>query len=170
MSTKTMRDVAIGETVEYEDCGHVVRRRVVHSETTGSTTVHLALADDAGEECPVDEYGRGRWPGGGWLSRGAGAAVEVIDDETPGGYIATDTDPQATGAIYGIGDTPEAAIEDARYGAGPDAEFLTLRASAALIQHVRRYSGAPDDVSWTVRDGIARLDAEIDLEDAEAGR
>jgi hypothetical protein len=78
-------------------------------------------------------------------------------------YIATDRGGRDQWlAIYGIGETPDAAIEDARDGAGPDAEFDTLPASPALVAQVRERGGAPRDVWWTVVRGTAVLDAEAD--------
>jgi hypothetical protein len=81
-------------------------------------------------------------------------------------YIATDTGGKdCWTAIYGIGETPEAAIEDARRGAGDDAEFDTLEATAGLIAWVRERGGSPNDVDWSVRGGTAGLDSEVESYD-----
>lgn len=70
-------------------------------------------------------------------------------------YIATDRDGWM--AIYGIGESPAATIEDARHGAGPDAEFDTLPATEGLAAAASEHGGAPGDVMWRVVDGIAEV-------------
>lgn len=78
-------------------------------------------------------------------------------------YIATD---EQTTAIYGIGDSPEAAIEDAREQAGEqnaDAphEYVVYPASEALSRKIERDGGGPD-ICWTVMGReTAVLDSEV---------
>jgi hypothetical protein len=72
-------------------------------------------------------------------------------------YIATDTQ---TTAIYGIGDSPEAAAADANRQAPQDEprEWVTWAADYKLIECVKRDGGSR--ISWSLRDGIATLDAD----------
>lgn len=74
-------------------------------------------------------------------------------------YIATDQGGRDRWtAIYGVGDTAGQAVTDARCGAGEDAEFDVLPATAELAAAVRERGGAPRDVNWTVIDGVAELE------------
>lgn len=63
--------------------------------------------------------------------------------ETPIRYIAT---TRHGSTIDGIGATPGDAIGEAQAAAGPDTEFIALRASAELIAKVEADGGA--GISW----------------------
>lgn len=82
-------------------------------------------------------------------------------------FIATDVDNPM--AIYGIGDSPEAAIANARQEANePEAEFATYPATIRLAELVLSDGGSPSDLKrWTVKNavGLADLVRDEDFED-----
>lgn len=66
------------------------------------------------------------------------------------GYIATDRD-QSTGAIYGVGDTPAAALADAReHSRDTEAVYGLVAATRRLIDSVVASGGGPGDQDWSV--------------------
>lgn len=78
---------------------------------------------------------------------------------TPAGYIATDRDGIA---IYGIGETPEAAIADAREQSGDeDSEYTVHAATAALLDRVRADGGGPD-VRWSLVGDVTNVNYAAD--------
>lgn len=69
-------------------------------------------------------------------------------------YIATDADLIA---IHGCGKSPEAAVRHAREESGdPESTYVTLPATARLVEHVYRHGGDPDATQWHVVDGHGR--------------
>jgi len=81
-------------------------------------------------------------------------------------YIATDaTEPRI--AIYGLGNSPERAIADARLN-GAEGKLATFPATARLAEFVEINGGAPGTLkTWTVSNvfGLADLVREEDYED-----
>lgn len=95
-------------------------------------------------------------------------------------YIATESGGRDRWmAIYGVGETAEAALAEAREqdspvwdkyapsaadhptatgeGAWVPAPYDVLTATDRLVAHVREHGGAPGDVRWDVVDGVADL-------------
>lgn len=76
-----------------------------------------------------------------------GQNAEASWTPADGGYIATDAD-QSCGAIYGIGETPEEALSDARdYAPGA---FGLVAATRRLLESVEANGGGPSDQRWAV--------------------
>lgn len=64
-------------------------------------------------------------------------------------YIATDADRSA---IYGLGDSPEAAIADALAQCAELAGLIAVPCSASLAAEIEGRGGA---IAWDERDGMA---------------
>lgn len=73
-------------------------------------------------------------------------------------YAAIDTG-NITGAVYGVGETEEAAVEDAREW-GAEGRFRVVPCTPAAYRHVRANGGAPQvEVEVTAR-GVRMADEE----------
>jgi hypothetical protein len=95
-------------------------------------------------------------------------------------YIATDSD---LNLVHGVGNSPEAAIADARNASGDtEAEYVTLEVSHRFVERVLKSGGGPD-LCWTALDTVgtpirnlrsnydrctAVLDVDLDNEEIEA--
>jgi hypothetical protein len=68
-----------------------------------------------------------------------------------------------TGAVYGIGLTPEEALEDARSSdPGGNGEYDTLPITEAAYREVQTFGGAPGDVVVNTHVGIVHTHEEED--------
>ena len=76
------------------------------------------------------------------------------------GWMVQDRDGYA---IFGVGDTEEAAWAQVADGVGDEmnaADFMAFEASSALIQQVNECGG---QIAWAVIDGVACTISEADL-------
>lgn len=80
-------------------------------------------------------------------------------------YIATDLDNLA---IYGIGDSPEAALADAKNGDAEPASLVTYPATIRLAELVLADGGAPTALgNWTTKNVVGLADLIRDEDETE---